>query len=246
MQALRVVADYYELISDPAVRLKREGALLKELLQRSPGKNVIDLACGTGMHSYFLAQQGARVTAVDLSEEMLHYAIKHRKHPSIEYKKGDITRAGRGKYDFGICLGNSISMLDDTATLERFFCTIAAFLRPGGLFLSQILNYRAELHKVDRQKVVRRKFKGQQVVIVKNMIPAGDRTLVSFSWFRKYPSGWRSAAESSILNHYYMKDIRKSVKQAGLRVVNYFGSYDKEPFNLSRSVDLISVVRKPF
>ena len=244
MQGLRVVADYYELISDPAVRLKREGPLLKELLEMCPGNDVVDLACGTGMHSLFLAEQGAKVMAVDTSDEMLAYAGKKRKHPSIEYRKGDISRHRKGKYDLAICLGNSISMLDDADRLKRLFGSVSAFLRPGGIFLSQILNYKASQNRVERQRVVKKEFRGRPMVIVKNMVPAREQTLMSFSWFRKEPGGWSSAAESSVINHFYRDDIRDAAHQAGLKVLNYFGSYDKKPFKAAESIDLISVVRK--
>jgi SAM-dependent methyltransferase len=245
MQGLRVVADYYELISDPAVRLKREGPLLKELLEKCPGNDVIDLACGTGMHSFFLAKLGANVTAVDSSDEMLAYAEKMRKHPSIVFRKGDISRRRKGKYDFALCLGNSISMLDDTERLRGLFGSVSAFLRPGGIFLSQILNYKAAQNQVDRQRVVKKVFERRPIVIVKNMVPTQEHTLISFSWFRKDAGGWRSAAESSVINHFYRDDIRDAAREAGLKVINYFGSYDKKPFKAAESIDLISVVRKP-
>ena len=225
--------------------MKREGPLLQELLERCPGNETIDLACGTGMHSFFLAQQGAKVTAVDSSDEMLAYAGKKRKHRSIVYRKGDISRRRKGKYDFAICLGNSISMLDDAKRLRKLFGCVSAFLRPGGIFLSQILNYKAARNRVDRQRVVKKEFKGRPIVIVKSMVPERKHTLMSFSWFRRDSGGWRSAAESSVINHFYRADIGDAARQAGLRVLNYFGSYDKQPFKPAESVDLISVVKKP-
>lgn len=38
------------------------------------GRDVLDLGCGTGRHTAWLAESGARVTAVDFSEGMLEHA----------------------------------------------------------------------------------------------------------------------------------------------------------------------------
>ena len=47
---------------------------LRAALGDVSGKEVLDLGCGTGRHSIWLATQGAVVTAVDFSEGMLQQA----------------------------------------------------------------------------------------------------------------------------------------------------------------------------
>ena len=47
-------------------------SLLEE--QHCPGKRLLDLGCGTGSITMLLAQKGYRITAVDLSADMLAQA----------------------------------------------------------------------------------------------------------------------------------------------------------------------------
>lgn len=45
-----------------------------ELLDPSPGERILDIACGNGNYSAFLADMGAAVTAVDFSPRMVSLA----------------------------------------------------------------------------------------------------------------------------------------------------------------------------
>ena len=44
---------------------------VREALGDVRGRDVLDLGCGTGRHTAWMAETGARVTAVDFSENML-------------------------------------------------------------------------------------------------------------------------------------------------------------------------------
>jgi len=53
-------------------------------------EHVLDLGCGFGFYSIFLAKQGSKVLALDLSEKMLAEAEKTNNHPNIKYQHGSI------------------------------------------------------------------------------------------------------------------------------------------------------------
>ena len=52
---------------------------------------VLELGCGIGVISKFMAQLGAHVTAVDLSPKVIEYAKANMSHKNIEYVNQDIT-----------------------------------------------------------------------------------------------------------------------------------------------------------
>lgn len=55
------------------------------------GDTVLDLGCGTGITSHYMASElGATVTAVDLSPELIKFARKNSVHKNVEYFTGDI------------------------------------------------------------------------------------------------------------------------------------------------------------
>lgn len=54
------------------------------------GKNVLDIACGSGYGTYELVNAGAkRIVGVDISEESITYARNRYRHNKIEYISGD-------------------------------------------------------------------------------------------------------------------------------------------------------------
>lgn len=143
MNAFDRGAVYYEAFANAAQRLQREGPFLLEYLRHAPGNRVLDMACGTGPHALFFAEHGAAVTAVDFSESMLAYARQHRAHANITYKQGDIRAITGGPYDLVLCLGNSLCLLTTKDELNAAFGGVFKALCPGGIFITQTLNYRA-------------------------------------------------------------------------------------------------------
>lgn len=61
-----------------------EVAFLFEELDLSEGDRVLDVGCGTGRHAIRLAEKGIRVTAIDLSAEMLTVARKAAESAEVE------------------------------------------------------------------------------------------------------------------------------------------------------------------
>ncbi|HEX72981.1 MAG TPA: class I SAM-dependent methyltransferase, partial [Candidatus Hydrogenedentes bacterium] len=121
MEAFERGAAYYEVFANSVKRLEREGPFLLERFRRAPGNRVLDLACGTGPHALFFAEYGGVVTAVDAGAGMIAFARRARPHPNIEYRVGDMRRVEGGPWDFALCLGNSLSLIDSGDGLHQVF-----------------------------------------------------------------------------------------------------------------------------
>ena len=87
------VADYYDnllpQLKKDTDRLGIVKVKLGSIVKR--GENILDIGCGTGFTSKFMAQLGAKVTAVDISPKLIEYAKKNSMHKNVEYYEGDIT-----------------------------------------------------------------------------------------------------------------------------------------------------------
>jgi len=68
------------------------------------GMTVLDLGCGTGLTSKFMATLGARVTAVDISPKLIEFAKENSAHKNIEYVNADITELNLDRKFDGITL----------------------------------------------------------------------------------------------------------------------------------------------
>jgi 2-polyprenyl-3-methyl-5-hydroxy-6-metoxy-1,4-benzoquinol methylase len=59
--------------------------------QVKPGVHALDLGCGTGLTTIYLARSGAKVIGVDYAEELIKYAEKHNSNDNTTYLVADIT-----------------------------------------------------------------------------------------------------------------------------------------------------------
>ena len=133
------MADFYDAtvgdsVSDPATE-----ALL-DLAGDMTGVRVVDLACGQGRVARELARRGARVVGVDISPALLERARQAElEYPrGIAYVQADLATwsAGETSFDAAIC-NYGLSDIDD---LDGALKTIAAALRPDGIFVWSILH----------------------------------------------------------------------------------------------------------
>jgi SAM-dependent methyltransferase len=109
------------------------------LLPDVAGQRVLDVACGQGRMSRYLAGLGAEVTGVDISAAMLGKA-RAAGPAGITYLRADVARHpdwwdGRA-FDGATC-DMALMDIDDLAgTLSA----VAATLRPGGWFVASIVH----------------------------------------------------------------------------------------------------------
>jgi len=75
----------------PSPYLARE---MERLLRLAPGRRALDIACGEGRNSVFLAQQGFLVTALDISDVGLAKAARRAEEAgvTVDYRQVDLDR----------------------------------------------------------------------------------------------------------------------------------------------------------
>lgn len=135
------------------------------LLRNHGCKNIIDVACGTGVDSMLLLEAGFKVTSTDASYQMLKYALKKRwakrKEPAYDQWEieeanwlnlsGDLGRADLppGGYDAVLCIGNSfphlLDMNGDKKDMRSALKNFKKVLKPGGILVVDHRNFDAAL-----------------------------------------------------------------------------------------------------
>jgi ubiquinone/menaquinone biosynthesis C-methylase UbiE len=102
----------------------------------SPGMKVLDLCCGDGIHSLFLARLGADVIAVDIAENSIKLAELRAKKAGISGMRFLVADAeelpfGEGeKFDVITCVG-SLSYVDIQPLIDR----LLELLKENGKFI---------------------------------------------------------------------------------------------------------------
>ncbi|XP_044773625.1 glycine N-methyltransferase isoform X1 [Neomonachus schauinslandi] len=135
-------------IGDTRSRTAEYKAWLLGLLRQHGCQRVLDVACGTGVDSIMLVEEGFSVTSVDASDKMLKYALKerwNRRHEPAFDKwvieeanwmtlDKDVPQPPGGGFDAVICLGNSFAHLPDCKGET-------GMVRSGGLLVIDHRNY---------------------------------------------------------------------------------------------------------
>ena len=167
MAAEEATADFYDalapmfdVMTDWEARLAGEGPFLREILREAGVLRVLDAACGSGGHALALARWGYDVTGADASPAMIALAQQKATQAglAVPFAVADLAAldaatadAGASRqggattqdhpYDAVLCLGNSLPHLLTQEDLVAALRGMAGVLRPGGLFITQNLNY---------------------------------------------------------------------------------------------------------
>lgn len=100
---------------------------------RSGGKDLLDIACGTGKHIELLRDE-YRCEGLDVDRTMLD--IARERNPGLEFHLGDMIGFNLGKkFDVITCLFGAIGYAPNVMRLEQTLQTFARHLKPGGVIL---------------------------------------------------------------------------------------------------------------
>ena len=111
------------------------------------GKKVLDIGCGGGILSESMAQCGAAVTGIDLSEKALAVARLHllESGQQVDYQKiaaEDLADQAPGQFDVVTCM----EMLEHVPNPASTIAACAALVKPGGHVFFSTINRNAKAY----------------------------------------------------------------------------------------------------
>lgn len=113
-----------------------ENQFILRLMGPLSGKRILDIGAGLGESSVYFALQGARVTTVDISPQMVAKALSLGKRYEVELEgmvaSADHLNLPDGAYDF-VYIANTIHHVEDR---DALFAEMSRALKPGGMFFS--------------------------------------------------------------------------------------------------------------
>lgn len=129
-----VIAPQYDLITR-LFSFWQDASWKRGLIAALPAADhpqCLDLACGTGDICFLLANAypNARITGVDLTEEMLILARKVNTHGHVTFEKGDMGQLPMPDMSFDIVTGGYA--LRNAPDLAQTIAEIHRVLKPGG------------------------------------------------------------------------------------------------------------------
>lgn len=116
-----------------------EAAALRETLQNMSFTNCLEIGCGTGKNTEWLRTKSNRITAVDLSEEMLTKAKEKINSDKVQFVHADIT----GPWTFTKEQHDFVTfslVLEHIENLDHIFSEVSKVISKDGMI------YIGELH----------------------------------------------------------------------------------------------------
>lgn len=137
--------DWYQAQDNPVALLRAESRVrnpwvLKQVRQHRPegALELLDVGCGGGFLSNYMAKNGFKVTGVDMSEPSLEVARRYDESRSVTYRHADAHHLPfeDGSFDV-VCAMDFLEHVDKPALVVR---EVSRILRPGGMFFFYTFN----------------------------------------------------------------------------------------------------------
>lgn len=196
-------------------------------------KAILEVGCATGELAFHLAENGAKVTAIDLNKALLARAKEVRNHERVTYQWANMLHIarlfGRAKFDSVICFGNTLVHLMNPMQMRDFFSGVLTVLKPGGVFLLQILNY----DKIFAEKP--------------DSLPVIESEKIRFERYYQYEDGTREILfntrltikkTSEVIENQTellgigSNDLTMLMDVAGLKNITLYGGFNGQPFSM--------------
>lgn len=242
------LGDRYDVLIDWQARLARETPFFQELFEHYGVRTVLDAACGTGRHVELFTDWGLDVVGADPSVEMIRAARARAGDRDV----ARFVRAGFGKlcrdagrnYDAVVCLGNSLPHLLTREEISQALADMseATSTRSGGLVIVHNNNYDRILARRERFMPLASGHRDGREYLFVRFFDFGEELLTfNVTTLMRDAEGWHLQVDST--RHYPLRadELETLMAEAGLKVVERWGSFQKEPFIATESDNLILV-----
>jgi SAM-dependent methyltransferase len=189
---------YTWMVGDLDAAFAASRAELDELdIRSAEGGLAVDLGAGFGLHSVPLAERGYAVVAIDSCKLLLDEIGQRSPRLPILPIVGELTafRSHAPRLvDVILCMGDTLTHLEDLESVDRLLDGVAATLKTGGVFATTFRDYAAKpLQGADRFIPVR----SDERRILTCVLEYGDeRVVVTDLLHEKVEGRWRQRVSS--------------------------------------------------
>ncbi|MFT7035028.1 MAG: SAM-dependent methyltransferase [Cyclobacteriaceae bacterium] len=210
---------------------------LVDYFQIQPGARILDLACGKGRHSIYLNEKGFDVTGVDLSPQSIELASKHQNN-TLNFEVHDMRNVYQSnEFEYIFNLFTSFGYLNTKeANLNVIKQTVESLKEDGKLLIDFLNPY----------------------VVINHLVEAEEKVIdnIKFKITREYTEDEYLIKNIDVDDHgqtYHFYEKVKAIRRiefleyferTNLEVIDVFGDYELNPYQMDKSLRLIFVVQK--
>jgi SAM-dependent methyltransferase len=211
---------------------------LHRQLRPAPASRVLDLGCGTGRHSKYLASLGFDVTGLDLASSSIRQARRFQQRRLRFFRHDMRVPFGSNRYDYIFSFFTSFGYFESTSQHVKVIANVADALKPGGRFVLDYLNAEyaeAQLTAHDVHET------GDAMYKITRWSDAGH----FYKQIVIEDSRQGVSTHVERVAKFTRNEFKDMAEGCGLSIEDTFGDYRLRPYCDSTSPRLVVVMRKP-
>ncbi len=229
---------FYHLLYKSRDEQEAKNSLDKLLVALSlePGACIMDLACGKGRHSRYLAEKGFQVTGLDISEKSIEFARQFETE-QLEFFQHDMRKPFRANYFDGVLnMFTSFGYFETDLEHLHALQNIATNLKVGGVFLLDYFNSQwVQANLVSAETKVS---EGVTFQLTKWIDKGHVFKEVAFE------HGGHQVSHTESVRLFELDDFQRLFSACTLKITKTYGGYDLSAFDPQKSKRLILVAEK--
>lgn len=246
-------AQYYDILYSHR-DIKAEVDFLEKIFRKHskvPVRNVLDVGCGTGIHSVELARRGYTVVGVDASQAMIERAReKSQGINNLSFLVADARRLTLPTtFDAAIAMYGVISYFTLDEDVLDFLRSIRSSLNPGSIFVFDTWNMLGVLEKrvyYETPSTHVRKY-GSMIALKEeswrlNVLSQTSEAEISWSVIDLKAGTLDTASHTLHLRLFTPREIKHFLQEAGFEVIMMYEDYSCKPLTETSS-ELVIVAR---
>ncbi len=239
------LAPDYDTMIDFEKRYLKEQSVMNSIVTRYNIQSAIDAGCGSGFHSLLLASLGVKVTAADVSSEMISRLKQHatEMNLNIETVLSDFQHLSdfvHQKVGAVFCLGNTLPHLLSDDELLQTLKNFKSLLNDNGVLILQFLNYERIMKKKERIQNVKER-NGKTFIRFYDYL--GERIAFNILTLERGGNELVHHLQTTELKPLLEIEVRQSLMQTGFDKIESYGNLLFEPFDEETSTDLVIIAK---
>lgn len=204
---------------------------LEEIFERyEKPKRILEMACGTGSISYYLARAGYDITAFDLSEDMLSIAY----NKLIDFNNINLLHLDmrdfviNKKFDTILATCDSINYIIESRDLLETFKNVYRHLNDNGLFIFDINSYHKLKNIIGNNTFVEDQ---EDLFYVWQNYYDEQKSLCEFYltfFYKEEGNKFNKFEEVHMERAYKVMEIEDLLRQAGFKNIDYYEAFTFE------------------
>ena len=238
---------YFNNMVNWDARLSKEIPFLVERFKSVDADKILDVACGIGRHIMALSLHGFDAHGADLEPLHIKQAQEQalKEAPRAKFFIDDMTtleNVGNNSFEGLMTVGNTLTSLGKEG-VKKSFSAFYRILKPGGIFIGHILNYNS-FKKEDRSDVRCKVINGVEYMNIKTFHFEEDYVLIVTNLLEKEGEKWVPLVVASKMFPLEKEFIEETLKHNGFKNIKFFGSLKGEPFDYTKSKDMVFAAEK--